>query len=94
MKHSASHYVSVHLGCNAEELILTIADDGVGFDVNAVEGKGIGLISIRERLEMLGGTLDHPIEGWAAALVWRSACRFVLAQAIEGQPMSGAGRVA
>jgi signal transduction histidine kinase len=37
---------------------LTIVDDGIGFDVDAAWGKGIGLISMRERLESIGGTLD------------------------------------
>jgi signal transduction histidine kinase len=37
---------------------LTIVDDGAGFDVDAVSAKGLGLISMRERLEPLGGTLE------------------------------------
>ena len=37
---------------------LTIVDDGVGFDVNAAWGKGLGLMSMVERLEAVGGTLE------------------------------------
>ena len=57
MKHSASDSVSVRLGCNQEELILTIADEGVGFDMDAVASKGIGIVSMRERVEAFGGIL-------------------------------------
>ena len=39
-------------------LVLTITDDGVGFDVRAEWGKGLGLISMRERVEAAGGTLS------------------------------------
>jgi two-component system sensor histidine kinase DegS len=38
--------------------MLTILDDGTGFDVDAATSKGIGLISMRERLEAIGGSLN------------------------------------
>jgi signal transduction histidine kinase len=47
--------VSVHGG--PETLSLTIEDDGVGFDVEKVRGRGIGLLGIEERVRELGGTL-------------------------------------
>jgi signal transduction histidine kinase len=57
IKHSGAEEVSVHLAGGPAGLALTIADDGVGFDP-AVEGsEGLGLVSIRERLEPLEGTL-------------------------------------
>jgi signal transduction histidine kinase len=37
---------------------LTIVDDGVGFDVDAVWGRGLGLISMHERVEAIGGTFE------------------------------------
>jgi signal transduction histidine kinase len=57
IKYSRSGQVAVQLSCHAQELVVTIADNGVGFDVNAAWGKGLGLISMRERLEALNGTL-------------------------------------
>ena len=37
---------------------LEVVDDGVGFDVEAVRGRGgMGLSSMRERLERVGGSL-------------------------------------
>ena len=58
LKYSRAANVSVHLGGGPEGLALTIVDDGVGFDVNAAWGTGLGLMSMRERLEAIGGTLE------------------------------------
>ena len=58
LKYSQAHEVSAHLKGNPENLELTIVDDGVGFDVQAVWGKGLGLVSMGERLEPFGGSLD------------------------------------
>ena len=57
LKYSHAHAIQVHLGGSANELTLTIADDGVGFDIDAAMGKGLGLISMGERLEAISGTL-------------------------------------
>jgi signal transduction histidine kinase len=57
VKHGSSQNVSIDLAGTGKGLTLTIADDGVGFDVDAVSSKGLGLTSMRERLEPLGGTL-------------------------------------
>ncbi len=37
---------------------LDIVDDGVGFDADAVEGRGFGLTSMHRRAQQLGGTLN------------------------------------
>ena len=39
-------------------LVLTVADDGNGFNVDAEWGTGLGLISMGERIEAVGGTFD------------------------------------
>ena len=57
-KYSEAAAVSVDLRHDHGELTLTIADDGVGFDVDSAWGKGLGLISILERIEANRGTLD------------------------------------
>ena len=54
-KYSHARHVSVHLRGESEGLTLTVADDGVGFDVDEAWGKGLGLISMGERLEAVGG---------------------------------------
>jgi signal transduction histidine kinase len=57
VKHSEAQEISVRLAGDPQHLTLTIADNGVGFDVDAVQSRGLGLISMRERLEPFGGTL-------------------------------------
>jgi signal transduction histidine kinase len=58
LKHSRAHEVSVHLAGGPDGLSLTIVDDGVGFDVEAAWAKGLGLVSMGERLEAIGGKLQ------------------------------------
>ena len=58
VKHGSARKVSVDLTGGPKGLILAIVDDGAGFDVNALSAQGLGLVSMRERLEPLGGTLE------------------------------------
>jgi signal transduction histidine kinase len=58
-KHSGVRYFEVRLWGTADEIHLTIRDLGVGFDVNeAKTSRGIGLISMQERLKILDGILS------------------------------------
>ena len=57
IKHSQAKDVSVHLGIDSDGLTVTIVDKGVGFDVEAAWGDGVGLVSMVERLEAIGGTV-------------------------------------
>ena len=57
IKHSGAREVTVDLTVSSDGLALTIADDGGGFDADAAEHEGLGLASMRERLEPVGGTL-------------------------------------
>jgi signal transduction histidine kinase len=64
IKYSRARHASVHLAGGPSGLILTISDDGVGFDVEKAWGKGLGLISISERLDAIGGTFQiHSTSG-------------------------------
>ena len=58
VKHSGARQASVHLSGYRDGLVVTIADNGAGFDVDAAWGKGLGLISMAERLEPFGGSLN------------------------------------
>ncbi len=49
--------MSVDLSASADTMVLTIADDGAGFDVEVASGRGLGLSSMTEQIEQLGGTL-------------------------------------
>ena len=57
IKHSRARHVWVRLNGSTDHLSLTITDDGVGFDVAAALGSGLGLVSMRERLEVVGSEL-------------------------------------
>jgi len=57
IKHSGAREIFVNLADNGNGLALTIVDDGSGFDVDTRYGKGLGLISMKERLEAVGGSL-------------------------------------
>jgi signal transduction histidine kinase len=57
VKHSGAREVLVHLQGGDAGLTATVVDDGAGFEVDAKFGKGLGLVSMTERLEAVGGTL-------------------------------------
>ncbi len=56
-RHSDAEQVEVSLAWAGEQVSLTIRDNGKGFDPLRAAGKGVGLASMRERVEALGGTL-------------------------------------
>jgi signal transduction histidine kinase len=56
-RHSRARHVRVELAHQWDEIALIIEDDGAGFDMGRVE-KGVGLDSMRERLEETGGHLE------------------------------------
>jgi signal transduction histidine kinase len=58
IKYSKGRHVTVDLRGGQSWLKLTIVDDGVGFDVNTTWRKGLGLLSMHERLEAVGGSLE------------------------------------
>ncbi len=59
IKHANASEVGVALRQENDTLALTIWDNGGGFDpVLADESGGLGLISMRERVHMIGGTFD------------------------------------
>ena len=58
-KHSGAPYIEVNLRGVSGEIQLTIRDSGVGFDPEeAMKRNGLGLISIRERVGLVGGTFS------------------------------------
>ena len=66
IKYSDANKVLLDLRCTDSWIELTIVDDGLGFDLDATWGKGLGLISMRERVEANAGTLiicSQPGEG-------------------------------
>lgn len=58
VKHAKAEQVTVHLHFTDQECRMTIQDDGVGFELATAQGGGgLGLRSIAERVEQIGGEL-------------------------------------
>jgi len=59
IKHSGAKYLRVSLRGGPSEIDLTVQDDGKGFNPEAaMEGRGIGLASMKERLKLVNGSLS------------------------------------
>jgi len=63
-KHARADRVNITLSYMDDRVVLDVLDDGVGFEsarlktaVGAQDAGGFGLIAMRERIELLGGTL-------------------------------------
>jgi signal transduction histidine kinase len=69
VKHARSKRATVRCGVADDLLTLDVLDPGVGFEVHAIDRLptrqgGFGLFNIRERLKLMGGSIDiHSIVG-------------------------------
>lgn len=60
-KHAAATRVTVALGRRDDQIVLVVEDNGCGFDpaiVRPTSSSGLGLIGMRERAALVGGTID------------------------------------
>lgn len=62
-RHAQARHVRVSLERSDNNLVLTIRDDGVGFDVavarqNAIKGNSMGLLGMEERAQLIGGHIQ------------------------------------
>ena len=58
LRHGKASRVRVHLAHAPPRLTLTVADDGVGFEPQAIEATGLGLVGMQERVRHLDGTFS------------------------------------
>jgi signal transduction histidine kinase len=58
VRHAHASQVDVKLGADESVLVLTVHDNGTGFVESNGKGGGIGLVSMRERADALGGQLE------------------------------------
>jgi signal transduction histidine kinase len=60
VRHSGARVVTVRLAGDGGTVVLSVADDGQGFDpaARSIASRRLGLTSMRERVEALGGTLE------------------------------------
>jgi signal transduction histidine kinase len=67
LRHAKARHVTVAFAClKNSQLMMTIEDDGVGFDTSAVRAKQrFGLTAMRERIAVLGGKVH--VQSWPAS---------------------------
>jgi PAS domain S-box-containing protein len=59
VRHSGAREASVELRANRSEIRILVSDSGIGFDVDSPRiKKGLGLVSMRERLRLVGGRIS------------------------------------
>ena len=66
MRHAQAHSVEVELVREGEKLRMTVSDDGSGFCLDQARPTSFGLVGVRERVLMLGGSMvlnSEPGEG-------------------------------
>jgi signal transduction histidine kinase len=98
VKHGNASRASVEVIEDASHISLTVRDDGSGFDPTA-HTEGFGLAGMRERVELLGGTISvisQPSQGTAVAVEvpvrrrGQGAARPTQEQGTGPVPMTGA----
>jgi signal transduction histidine kinase len=59
LQHASANKVLIRFNYGADDLSVTVTDDGVGFDTGKNDNNsGIGLINIRERIKILSGDIS------------------------------------
>ncbi len=86
VKYTRAQQVQIEFSFEAQQITLQISDDGQGFDIESVlvqrlqDGRGLGLLGMRERAELLGGRLEVSSEAGKGTRV-----RVRLPLSIEGK---------
>ncbi len=70
VEHSGAEHVSVGLSISPGYAVLTVFDDGRGFDLAQARGRGLGLPSMRERVAQFGGQFNVVTEPGAGTRVY------------------------
>ncbi len=58
IKHSSASEISVRIEWLKQHMNIAIKDNGIGFDVKSVTGNSFGLIGMKERIDLLKGTME------------------------------------
>jgi len=67
-RHAAARNIRIVVHAKPDLVVLTVQDDGAGFDPAERRGRGLGLIGIEERVHKLGGSVaifSQPLKGTA-----------------------------
>ena len=58
LRHAGASKISLILRAEGSQVVMTIQDDGAGFDPQTIDQEHLGIRGMRERVEMLGGKLN------------------------------------
>ncbi len=57
-RHARASHASLNIATNEKDLMLTIQDDGIGFDPGNIPSDHYGLLGIHERIRLIGGDFN------------------------------------
>ena len=90
VKYSGVRQVTVELKSDSQHIQLVVTDRGLGFDLQEAMGRGgLGLISMRERLQAVGGELSINSQTHQGTTV--KACIPLTSNASEAEAMQATG---
>ena len=78
LKHSGASEAAVHLACQADSALLSISDNGAGFNAETVSPKHLGLRIMQERAAGVGATvkvISTEGRGTQVTVAWPDASR-------------------
>ncbi|MCX7942243.1 MAG: sensor histidine kinase [Dictyoglomaceae bacterium] len=63
IKHAQARNIFLEIKEEGENILITIKDDGIGFDVEKIwekvkEGRALGILGIKERVELFNGNME------------------------------------
>ena len=76
VRHARAANAAIALRCEQQQLVMTISDDGRGFDPGQESADHLGLTFMAERAQGIGATLtiqSHPTGGTTIGVVWSPA---------------------
>jgi signal transduction histidine kinase len=72
-RHASASHIEIYYNSHADQVDLTIQDDGLGFDPAEVGPDHLGLSIMKDRVQSIGGTLEiisHKGEGTLIKIRW------------------------
>ena len=58
IKHSEAEQVAIDISQNTDNIIVSITDNGKGFNEKSLPAKGVGLMNMKHRTHLLGGVIE------------------------------------
>lgn len=55
LKHADCRTINLHIGKSESNIVMTVSDDGKGFEIEKINSPGIGLQNMKKRTESIGG---------------------------------------